>query len=162
MARYTQEDFEAMLWNGGMTLESNPSFDAVIPHRRAHWRIRNLVKTDDGYRYELWFSRQSTSGSRTDVLLARVGRHVIKEWNSVEYIIYTVFDQSPSAFQKLDTLVKTGLALHKKWVEYEKAQRIRPNTLAFLSATHPRLGAQSPAAKLDRDLLVMIGKMCLQ
>ena len=40
------------------------------------------------------------------MLLARVGRHVIKEWNSVEYIIYTVFDQSPTAFQKLDTLVK--------------------------------------------------------
>ena len=54
----------------------NPIFDELFPVLEAYWKVENLVKTDDGYNYELWFSRLLTNRKREAILLARVTRRI--------------------------------------------------------------------------------------
>ena len=167
MPRNTNENLETMLLNEynedpGVVLWSdykkdpiNDLFDELFPELDAYWKVKNLAATHNGYTYELWFSRLTDGQIREDVLLAQVRKYA-DEWTPL-YTIDAVFDQHRITFIGNESLAPTCIAMHRRWMQWEEDRAI-----ALLSATHPRLGAQSPAAKLDRDLLVMIGKMCLQ
>ena len=156
----TNEKFEAMLWNDYEEDPVNELFDELFPELEAYWKVKNLVVTDDSYTYELWFSRLTNGPIREDVLLARITRRSFNYSAKVNNRIYTAFGERPVELSKLETFAKTGVALYRLWLHWIEEQRNR--AIAFLSATHPRLGAQSPTEKLDGDLLATISKMCLQ
>ena len=159
----SKEDKKARLWNGCKDSEPlvNRLLDALIPHRKAYWIVKNVVDTDGGHKYELWFSRQSRAGERKEHLFARVSV-VFIEWScDVEHQIYTFFDKKTLTYGGSD-FPKIGVELHQKWQQYLRGERIKSNTLAFLCATHPRLGAEFKLATLEEETLVKIGKMCLE
>ena len=151
------EDPGVVLWTDYQKDPINDLFDELFPELDAYWKVKNLAATHNGYTYELWFSRLTDGQNREDVLLAQVRKYADQRTPLVVYTIDAVFDQHHIAFMGNESLAPTCIALHRRWMQWEEDRAI-----ALLSATHPRLGAQSTAAKLDRDLLVMIGKMCLQ
>ena len=113
----SEEDKKARLWNG--CSKSGPLvnrlFDAVIPHRKAYWTVKNLVDTLSGYKYELWYSRQSSAGEREEFLFARVSAIKIDWTHDLEHQIYTLFDNETWTVDGGSDLRKVGLQLHKKW-----------------------------------------------
>ena len=158
----SKEDKKARLWNGCKDSEPlvNRLFDALIPHRKAYWTVKNLVDTDSGHKYELWYNRQSSAGERKEHLFARVSV-VFIEWScDVEHQIYTFFDKKTLTYGGSD-FPKIGVELYQNWQQHFRDERIKANTLAFMCATHPRLGAEFKLATLEEETLVKIGKMCI-
>ena len=158
----SKEDKKARLWNGCKDSEPlvNRLFDALIPHRKAYWIVKNVVDTDGGHKYELWFSRHSRAGERKEHMFARVSV-VFIEWScDVEHQIYTFLDKKTLTYGGSD-FPKIGVELYQNWQQHFRDERIKANTLAFMCATHPRLGAEFKLATLEEETLVKIGKMCI-